>query len=220
LRVKKRKRLDHQLIFELIEPGSKVLDLGCGKGELLARLAAEKKISGQAVERNPARVADAIRSGVAVYQKDLDCGLPEFKKDSFDYAILEMTLQQLERPLAALEETLRVSRYTIVSFPNFNYQGVAGKLVETGRMPVTPALPYSWHNTPNIHLFTLYDFLDWAEQRGATVVAGYASAAGSPFRLLNLPEDSSGAEELLFVITLSVNNQPEANEATAYPGIC
>lgn len=110
MRVKKRKRLDHQIIFELVEPGSRVLDLGCGKGELLARLVAEKKISGQAVERNPVRVADAIRGGVAVYQKDLDCGLPEFKKGSFDYAILEMTLQQLERPLVALEETLRVSR--------------------------------------------------------------------------------------------------------------
>lgn len=217
--MKKRKRLDHQLIFELIDPGSRVLDLGCGNGELLARLVAEKKVKGQAVERNPARVAKAIRSGVAVYQKDLDCGLPEFKKGSFDYAILEMTLQQLERPLAALEETLRVSRYTLVSFPNFNYHGVVGRLVETGRMPVTPALPYSWHNTPNIHLFTLYDFLDWAEQRGITVVAGYASAAGSPFRLLNLPEDSSVAEELLFVITLSGSVRPESEGLTAYPGI-
>lgn len=219
MRVKKRKRLDHQLIFELIEPGSRVLDLGCGHGELLARLVAEKKISGQAVERNPARVADAIRGGVAVYQKDLDCGLLEFKKNSFDYAILEMTLQQLERPLAALEETLRVSRYTIVSFPNFNYRGVVGKLVETGRMPVTPALPYRWHNTPNIHLFTLYDFLDWAEQRGVTVVAGYASAAGSPFRPLNLPDDSSGAEELLFVITLAGSARLKSTGSSADPVI-
>lgn len=217
--MKKRKRLDHQLIFELIDPGSRVLDLGCGNGELLARLVAKKKVKGQAVERNPARVAKAIRAGVAVYQKDLDCGLPEFKKGSFDYAILEMTLQQLERPLVVLEETLRVSRYTLVSFPNFNYHGVVGRLVDTGRMPVTPALPYSWHNTPNIHLFTLYDFLDWAEQRGITVVAGYASAAGSPFRPLNLPDDSSGAEELLFVITLSGGVRSESKGLTAYPGI-
>ncbi len=204
------------MIFDLIEPGSRVLDLGCGKGELLARLAADKKIRGQAVERDPARVADAIRNGVAVYQKDLDRGLPEFKKGSFDYAILEMTLQQLERPLASLEETLRVSRYTIVSFPNFNYREVVGKLVNTGRMPVTPALPYKWYNTPNIHLFTLYDFLDWAAQRGVTVVAGYASVAGSPFRPLKLPDDSSDAEELLFVITLSFNGRSAANEVTDY----
>lgn len=201
--MKKRNRLDHELIYKLIEPGSKVLDLGCGNGDLLAKLAAEKQIKGQAVERNPALVAEAIYNGVAVYQKDLDCGLPEFRNQSFDYAVLEMTLQQLEEPLAALEETLRVSKYTIVSFPNFNYKRVVGRLVETGRMPVTPALPYSWHNTPNIHLFTLFDFLDWTEKRGVQIVAGYAAAAGSAFRPLELPADSSEAEELLFVITLS-----------------
>jgi methionine biosynthesis protein MetW len=217
--INKRKRLDHQLIFELIEPGSRVLDLGCGNGELLARLVAEKKITGQAVERNPVRVAAAIRGGVAVYQKDLDSGLPEFKNNSFDYAILEMTLQQLERPLTALEETLRVSKYTVVSFPNFNYKEVVGRLIETGRMPVTPALPHRWHNTPNIHLFTLYDFLDWAEQRGVKVVAGYASAAGSDFRPLDLPDDSSGAEELLFVITLSGSVRPEQKRLSTDSGI-
>ena len=201
--MKKRNRLDHELIYKLIEPGSKVLDLGCGNGDLLAKLAAEKQIKGQAVERNPALVAEAIYNGVAVYQKDLDCGLPEFRNQSFDYAVLEMTLQQLEEPLAALEETLRVSKYTIVSFPNFNYKRVVGRLVETGRMPVTPARPYSWHNTPNIPLFTLFDFLDWTEKRGVQIVAGYAAAAGSAFRPLELPADSSEAEELLFVITLS-----------------
>jgi methionine biosynthesis protein MetW len=215
--MKKKNRQDHELIYKLIEPGSKVLDLGCGSGELLARLTTEKKVTGQAVERNPVWVAEAIRNGVAVYQKDLDCGLPEFRSQSFDYAVLEMTLQQLERPLTALEETLRVSKYTIVSFPNFNYKGVVGKLVETGRMPVTPALPYRWHNTPNIHLFTLYDFLDWTEKRGVDLVSGYAAAAGSAFRPLELPADSSEAEELLFVLTLSYSKETGFDYASAHP---
>ncbi len=199
--MKKRKRWDHDLIFELIEPGSKVLDLGCGCGELLARLVNEKQATGQAVERNHDRVAEAIRNKVAVYQKDLDLGLPEFKTQSFDYAILEMTLQQLQRPLDTLEEMLRISRFSIVSFPNFNYHAVVDRLQQTGRMPVTPALPYRWHNTPNVHLFTLFDFLDWTETRKVEIVTAYAAAAGSGYEPLKLPSDGTTAEELIFLIT-------------------
>ncbi len=199
--MKKRKRWDHELIYSLIEPASKVLDLGCGSGDLLARLINEKHATGQAVERNPDRVAEAIRNGVSVYQKDLDQGLPEFKEHSFDYAILEMTLQQLQRPLDTLEEMLRISRFSIVTFPNFNYHAVLNRLLQTGRMPVTPALPYRWHNTPNVHLFTLYDFLDWTETRGVKIAAGYAAASGTGYKPLELPADGTSAEELVFLIT-------------------
>ncbi len=192
-------RWDHNLIFSLVEENSSVLDLGCGNGDLLARLSADKSVSGQAVEANPEYVAEAIRNGVAIYQKDLDLGLPEFKDKSYDYVILEKTLQQLRRPILILNEILRIGKTCIVSFPNFNYRAVIEKLLQTGKMPVTGSLPYRWYDTPNIHLFTLADFMDWAAENDIIIVEGYA-AEGSNVHLLQLPEDYTDAEELLFVL--------------------
>jgi methionine biosynthesis protein MetW len=197
--MKQVRRWDHELIFNLIEPASSVLDLGCGDGALLARLSVEKEICGQAVETDPSSVSRAIQKGVAVYQKDLDQGLPEFKDKSFDYVILEKTLQVLHRPVPVLEEMLRIGQQCIVSFPNFSYQGVVEKLLQTGRMPVTGSLPYQWYDTPNIHLFTLYDFLDWVESHKVEVVDGFA-AGSFGCRPLVMPDDSTGAEELLFLL--------------------
>ncbi len=192
-------RWDHRLIYKLIKPGSSVLDLGCGNGELLARLVHEKNVCGQAVEADPAKVAEAICKGVPVYQKDMDRGLPEFKNGAFDYVILEKTLQVLYRPMVVMEEMLRIGKSCIVTFPNFNYREVVNKLLESGRMPVTSSLPYQWYETPNIHLFTLGDFLDWVDQHGLEVIDGYAWK-GSSYRAIELPEDSREAEELLFVL--------------------
>ena len=192
-------RWDHNLIYHLIEANSSVLDLGCGNGELLAKLTNEKGVSGQAVEANPQYVAEAIRNGVAVYQKNIDLGLSEFKSKSFDYVILEKTLQQLHRPLLVLEEILRIGITCIVSFPNFNYKGMVEQLLRTGRMPVTSSLPFQWYDTPNIHLFTLADFMDWAGERGIVIVEGYAVENSEP-RPLKIPEDNVAAEELLLVL--------------------
>jgi methionine biosynthesis protein MetW len=192
-------RWDHNLIYSLIESDSSVLDLGCGSGDLLSRLSAEKNVTGQAVEADPAFVAEAIRNGVAIYQKDLDLGLPEFISKSYDYVVLEKTLQQLRRPLLVLEEILRIGRTCIVSFPNFNYRGVIKGLLQTGKMPVTTSLPYKWYDTPNIHLFTLADFMDWAADNDIIIVEGYA-AEGVNTRCLKLPDDYTDAEELLFVM--------------------
>lgn len=193
------KRWDHNLICNLIKANCSVLDLGCGNGELLGRLIAEKDVNGQAVEANPHYVAEAIRKGVAVYQKNLDLGLSEFKSKSFDYVILEKTLQQLQRPLLVLEEILRIGKTCIVSFPNFNYRGIVEMLLKTGRMPVTSSLPYQWYDTPNIHLFTLADFMDWVGKKGIEIVEGYA-AENSGARPFKMPEDNAAAEELLFVL--------------------
>lgn len=192
-------RWDHDLIFKLVEENSSVLDLGCGNGELLARLIKGKKVIGQAVEADPHYAAEAIHNGVAVYQKDLDLGLPEFNSKAYDYVILEKTLQQLQRPLTVLEEILRIGNTGIVSFPNFNYRGVIEQLLQKGRMPVTASLPYQWYDTPNIHLFTLADFMDWAARSNVMIVDGYA-AEGSQYRPLRLPDDYTAAEELLMII--------------------
>lgn len=192
-------RWDHRLIYNLIEPGSTVLDLGCGNGELLARLIEYKKVCGQAVEADPARVAEAICSGVDVYQKDMNQGLPEFKTRAFDYVILEKTLQVLYQPMVVMEEMLRIGKSCIVTFPNFNYRGVVDKLLETGKMPVTSSLPYQWYETPNIHLFSLLDFLDWVDEHGVEIIDGYAWSDNQS-RPVMLPADNKEAEELLFVL--------------------
>jgi len=192
-------RWDHDLIFKLVEPGASVLDLGCGDGDLLARLVEKKQVCGQAVEADPAAAVEAIKKGVAVYQKDLDLGLPEFNSKSFDYVVLEKTLQELYHPVTALEEMLRIGKSCIVSFPNFFFKGVVGKLLQTKRMPVTAALPYQWHETPNIRVLTLPDFLDWAAAGQVEVIDGYAYE-GTNYRPLDLPADYENAEELLFVL--------------------
>lgn len=193
------RRWDHCLIYKIIEPGSSVLDLGCGSGELLARLVKKKQVCGQAVEADPARVAEAICNGVDVYQKDMDLGLSDFKSGAFDYVILEKTLQVLYQPMVVLEEMLRIGKSCIVTFPNFNYRGVVDKLMETGRMPVTGALPYQWYETPNIHLFTLLDFLAWVDEHEVEIIDSYAWSDNSS-RSLDLPADSREAEEMLFVL--------------------
>jgi methionine biosynthesis protein MetW len=175
---RKRVRWDHGVIYEVIPAGATVLDLGCGDGELLARLGGDKGVVGLGLERSVERIAECVRRGVAVYHADLDEGLGGFPDGFFDYVILEKTLQAVHKPLLVLGEMLRVGRAGIVSFPNFGCAGVISSLVATGRMPVTPELPYQWHDTPNIHLFTLSDFLDWAEAEGVAVEQGVALVDG------------------------------------------
>ena len=202
-------RWDHDLIFKIIPRGTRVLDLGCGNGELLARLQNRKGVIGQGVEADPAQVASSVAAGVPVYQCDLDLGLDEFGTGAFDYVVLEKTLQTVRRPMLVLAEMLRIGRRCVVSFPNFGYWKVLQNLKETARMPVTPSLPYQWHDTPNIHLFTLYDFLDWINSRRVRIEADYAWNGSRP-RPLSLPGDSSNAAELLFILA-SLTRRPNAH---------
>lgn len=192
-------RWDHQAIYEIIPAGSSVLDLGCGDGELLSRLIKDKGVQGQGVEKDVERVVECIVKGVPVYHADLDEGLAGFPDGFFDYVLLEKTLQVVHKPLFVLEEMLRVGRAGIVSFPNFGHYGIIASFVRTSRMPITPVLPYRWYDTPNIHLFTVNDFLDWARARGVAVEHGL-SLAGGRVQLFK-EEDALQAEEVLFVVS-------------------
>ncbi len=151
-------RSDYAIIGELVEPGSKVLDLGCGEGELLQWLAANKQVDGRGIEIVPAKVQRAIARGVSVYQGDIDQGLADYPDGAFDYVILSQTLQETRRPLKVLREILRVGAHAIVAFPNFGHWRVRLSHLFTGRAPKTKLFPHDWFDSPNIHFLTVLDF--------------------------------------------------------------
>ncbi len=165
-------RWQDDCILALVEKGQRVLDLGCGAGELLERLVRDAKACGQGVELDHDEVAACIERGVPVIQADIDEGLKPFADATFDLVVLEETLQTLYRPDLVLHEMLRVGRRGVVSFPNFGYWRVRLDLVLGGRMPRTGHLPHSWYDTPNIHLFTVEDFRSWAIEHGMRIVEG------------------------------------------------
>ena len=144
--------LNYDLILKLIEPGSTVLDLGCGDGELLYRLKKEKKALGRGVDIEEAMVRKCIARGLSVFQGNLDEGLKDYETASYDYVILNQTLQVTHKPVLVLSEMLRVGRKAVVSFPNFGYYRLRFQLLPRGQMPVTRELPHQWYDTPNIHL--------------------------------------------------------------------
>ena len=188
-------RWQDDVILSLIPEGASVLDLGCGAGDLLARLARDKGIRPQGIEMDPDGVLRCIERGVPVFQCDMERGLAGFNDRSFDYVILEETLQTLMRPGKVLDEIRRVGKRGIVSFPNFGYWRVRLDLAVTGRMPITEWLPHRWHDTPNIHLFSIRDFQVYARESGLSLLETHVLAGGviRPFRT----DDNLHAEEAL-----------------------
>jgi methionine biosynthesis protein MetW len=162
-------RSDYAIISELIVPNTRVLDLGCGEGELLAWLQEHKGVDARGVELVGSRVQRAIARGVSVYQGDIDHGLADYPDGAFDYIILSQTLQEVRAPLKVLRDMLRVGRRAIVAFPNFGHWRVRLAHLWTGRAPKTRLFPYDWYNSPNIHFLTVHDFESLARQEGWTV---------------------------------------------------
>lgn len=153
-------RYDFQLISEWVDKNARVLDLGCGDGELLAYLAAERGVSGYGIENDSENLTRSIARGINVLQMNLESGLAEFNDQQFDYVILSLTLQAMKRTEQTMREMVRVGREAIVTFPNFGYWQHRVDLFR-GRMPKSEELPYEWYNTPNIHLCTIADFEDF-----------------------------------------------------------
>jgi len=162
-------RFDFDLIASWIPQGARVLDLGCGDGELLAELASTRGVTGYGVEIDPDRMLAAVGHGVNVIQVDLESGLSAFEDDAFDFVILSQTLQAMRRSDLILAEMLRVGREGIVTFPNFGYWRHRLAILG-GRMPVSRTLPYQWFDTPNIHLCTVKDFEALCERVGAQIL--------------------------------------------------
>ena len=165
----KNLRPDLQCIAGWIRPGSRVLDLGCGDGELLAWLSRAKNVKGYGVEIDVDKVIGCVDNGVDVIQSDLESGLATFESNSFDFVVLSLTVQAMRNVETILTEMLRVGKTGIVTFPNFGYWENRWQLL-LGRMPVSETIPYEWYNTPNIHLFTLKDFLALCREDGIEVL--------------------------------------------------
>jgi len=166
----KTTRLDYQVIEDHIEPGARVLDVGCGDGALLEHLIAEKGAQVRGIDLDVEAVRRCIGRGVPVYHGDMVEGMAMFGDGCFDCVVLSQTLQQVSRPARVVQEMLRVGRRAIISFPNFGHWRVRLQLLLGGRMPVTAQLPHTWHQTPNIHMLTVMDFRNFCDEQGLKVI--------------------------------------------------
>ena len=162
-------RQDYAMIGELITPGSRVLDLGCGEGDLLAWLSDRKQVHARGVEIEGSKVRAAIARGVSAYQGDIDQGLADYTDDAFDFVILSQTLQEMRYPLRVLREMLRVGRHAIVAFPNFGHWTVRLSHLLSGRAPRTELFPFDWYESPNLHFLTIDDFISLCRAQHWTV---------------------------------------------------
>ena len=162
-------RVDLLLIAEMVAPGARVLDIGCGDGTLLHLLQTKRGVDGRGIELSQAGVNSCVAQGLAVIQGDADTDLVHYPDLAFDYAILSQTLQATYSPHDVLKQLLRIGRRAIISFPNFGHWKVRAKLLFGGKMPKTDNLPDRWYDTPNIHLCTIKDFLDLSRDVGAKI---------------------------------------------------
>jgi len=196
-------RVDHLLIAEMVKQGARVLDVGCGDGELLSLLEEQRDVDGRGIELRQSNVNLCVAKGLSVIQGDADRDLANFPDASFDYAILSQTLQATRRPHKVLEQLLRIGRRAIVSFPNFGHWRIRMQLLVHGRMPVTANLPDSWYATPNIHYCTIKDFLTLCEAIDAKVERSVAlNAYGTQIgKGLPLSWQNIIGEQAVFLLT-------------------
>ncbi len=177
-------RPDHLLMAEMIQRGARVLDVGCGDGQLLRLLAARKGVDGRGIELSQSGVNNSVAHGLSVIQGDADKDLDQYPDDAFDYVILSQTLQATRHPRAVMENLLRIGRRAVVSVPNFGHWRMRMQLLALGRMPVTKTLPETWYDTQNIHLCTIRDFVDLCDEVGAHIERAVAlDVSGKPVGL-------------------------------------
>jgi methionine biosynthesis protein MetW len=163
-------RTDLSMIVDWIEPGSRVLDLGCGDGSLLEYLLRHKDVRGLGVDVDLDKVQTCVEKGIPVIQRDLNQPLESFATGAYDYVILSQTVHQVKHPDHLLDEILRIGRRAVVSFPNFGHLALRLELLLRGRMPKSRTLPYEWYQTPNIHMSTVRDFHAFCRARGLRIL--------------------------------------------------
>ncbi|MBR0457729.1 MAG: methionine biosynthesis protein MetW [Victivallales bacterium] len=187
------------IVQRLVREDQSVIDLGCGDGELLARLSVANNCWVQGIESDEGKVYRCIERGVPVCHGDLQEVMHLIPDKSYDWAILENTLQTLWQPLAVMEDMLRISRRCIVSFPNFAHWGMRFTFGIGGRMPVTRSFPYTWYDTPNIHLCSITDFMDWVTEAKVRVLNAWVLVEGKVVSFKPNSDHNITGEQALFV---------------------
>jgi methionine biosynthesis protein MetW len=198
----KNARLDHRIIFDLIQPGSKVLDLGCRYGDLMDILTREKNVRAQGIEVDDVSVYECVKKGLSVFHSDIETGLTEYPDRSFDYVILNQSMQEVRKADFVIEESLRVAGKVVVGFPNFAYIRSRIMLCFQGRSPMTQSLPYRWYDTPNVRFLSISDFRDFCREKRLRVLEDrYLGESGELRWLPNLL-----ALNAIFVVTKELRN--------------
>jgi methionine biosynthesis protein MetW len=177
--------LEYRAILEWIRQGSSVLDLGCGDGALLDLLVRERGVRAQGIEIDEQAIYQCVAKGLSVFHEDIDHGLSDYADQSFDYVILNQSFQQVKSPDLVLNEALRVGREVIAGFPNFAHYQARLQIFLKGKTPVTPSLPYEWHDTPNLHFLSISDFMEYCRQRNIKLEK--AAFAGKKRRIKIFP---------------------------------
>lgn len=158
-------KFEYDIILKWIPKGSSILDLGCGDGELMSIFIREKQVKAQGIDIDEYAISRCVSRGLSVFQQDIDIGLSEYPDKSFNYTILNQSLQQVRKPAFVLNEAMRVGEKTIVSFPNFCHWKARFNIFFGGKVPITSALPYQWYDTPNLHFLSVLDFIDFCKKR-------------------------------------------------------
>jgi methionine biosynthesis protein MetW len=179
-------RFDLQILASWIEPGTKVLDLGCGEGDLLYYLKKHKQVDGTGIERAEAKVAQCIEKGLSVLQGDINEEVLDYPDNTFDYVIVSQTLQQVYEPDKLIKALLNIGEKVIVSFPNFSHWRVRFQLLSSGYAPITRQLPYEWYDTPNIRVITIKDFRKFSKEVGFKILKEVAINTNSHDRHGNI----------------------------------
>jgi methionine biosynthesis protein MetW len=179
-----RIRLDHRIILDMVEPRSSVLDLGCGTGELLYLLIKEKNVKGQGLEIDDQAIYACVARGVNVLHGDIDSGLAEYNEKSFDYLILNQSLQQIRNLETVLKDSLRVGKKVIIGFPNFAHYKARAQMFFGGKAPVIGSLPYQWYETPNLHFLSISDFMNYCRSRNLRIERSVFASEHSIIKLL------------------------------------
>jgi methionine biosynthesis protein MetW len=176
--------IEHRAIVHWIRHGSSVLDLGCGDGELLALLVREKKVRAQGIEIDEQAIYQCVAKGLSVFHEDIDNGLSGYGDKTFDYVILNQSLQQVKKPDVVVQEALRVGWEVIIGFPNFAHYCARIQLSLKGKVPITPSLPYEWHDTPNLHFLSISDFIGYCHQRNIKIKKSFFVGRNRRIKLL------------------------------------